>query len=186
MLFRSDITVGGTIEIEVLANDDGGVHGIDEGSVEVLQSPVHGSVSIDSSGVVTYQADPAWTNGTDVLSYRFADSNGNWSNIATVQIDLIDLGSGPLAVFDLAQVGAGSSVEIDVLANDIDPDGDDLDEDSIVIHQQPASGTLSVEGGRVTYTPDPGSTASSDVFTYTVADETGLVSNIATCQVVIS
>ena len=77
-------------------------------------------------------------------------------------------------------------MEIDVLANDIDPDGDELDEESIVIHQQPASGTLSVEDGRVIYTPDPGSTASSDVFTYTVADETGLVSNIATCQVVIS
>ena len=69
---------------------------------------------------------------------------------------------------------------------DIDPDGDELDEESIVIHQQPASGTLSVEDGRVTYTPDPGSTSSSDVFTYTVADETGLVSNIATCQIVIS
>ena len=181
---QAQVSIGGSVDIDVLANDDAGANPLDEDSVTIMQTPQHGSVSVDSDGVVTYDADPAWLNGTDVFTYMVADTAGNWSNVATVQVDLAGGGNqGPHAVFDLAEVDPGTSVEIHVLDNDVHPNGHELDYDSIVIHQQPSHGTITVDSGRVTYTPNAGVTRTSDAFAYSVTDEYGMTSNIATCQV---
>ena len=60
-------------------------------------------------------------------------------------------------------------VNIPVLDNDIDPDGDDLTTvDSILI--QPTNGAVSkIPNGTVTYTPNPGFSG-DDSFTYRVCD----------------
>ena len=85
---------------------------------------------------------------------------------------LVD-GSGnrpPVANDDTATVRSTNTVSIPVLANDTDPDGDDI---HVVGDTQPAHGRLDATVPDVyEYTPDAGYLG-SDEFTYTIADETG-------------
>jgi PKD repeat protein len=74
----------------------------------------------------------------------------------------------PAAADDAATTDAGTPVTIDVLANDTDPDGDDLTVSSV---GDPPNGSTVIDGnGTITYTPDPGFSGANDVFTYTVSD----------------
>ncbi|MCE5276587.1 MAG: tandem-95 repeat protein [Planctomycetaceae bacterium] len=78
--------------------------------------------------------------------------------------------ASPLGYNDAATTTAGKAVVIDVLANDIDPDGDTL---SISQYTQPASGTLvKNSNGTFTYTPAAGF-AGTTSFGYTVTDGKG-------------
>jgi hypothetical protein len=58
---------------------------------------------------------------------------------------------------------------VNVLANDLDPDGDVL---AIVELTQPSNGTVALVENQLIYTPGPGATG-NDTFTYTVADGFG-------------
>ncbi|MFP3900458.1 MAG: Ig-like domain-containing protein [Acidimicrobiia bacterium] len=90
----------------------------------------------------------------------------------------------PVANDDSASVGAGQSVSINVVANDTDANGN-LDPSTVTITGPPAAGTATPNAdGTVTYT-NTDETASSDSFTYTVADTDGLVSNEATVTITI-
>lgn len=80
--------------------------------------------------------------------------------------------SGPLAVDDQAEAGS-DTVQIYVLDNDSDPDGD-LDPTSIALITEPAKGNATVIATgkpRVKYTKRPGE-AGEDHFTYQVCDTT--------------
>ena len=85
-------------------------------------------------------------------------------------------GTPPVANDDSAQVLDGqTSVQIDVLDNDTDADGDALSIAGIV---QPSHGTAVVDSGQIRYTPTPGYVG-VDSFQYTATD--GIyVSNAAT------
>jgi cytochrome c len=73
----------------------------------------------------------------------------------------------PVAGDDAASTLQGSAVDVAVLGNDTDPDGDDLSVESAT---DPANGTTAVnEDGTVRYTPDAGF-AGTDTFDYTVSD----------------
>ena len=61
------------------------------------------------------------------------------------------MNSAPVADDDTATTLEDNAVAIDVLANDMDPDGDSL---SVVPVMLPSNGMISVAGGIVTYTPD--------------------------------
>ncbi|RMD97177.1 MAG: tandem-95 repeat protein, partial [Calditrichaeota bacterium] len=103
----------------------------------------------------------------------------------------LDLSSGtgnlpPVAVDDAVSTAEGVAVEIDVLANDTDPDGS-LDPTTVAIDSLPANGLAVVDSvtGLVTYSPDSGFVG-VDSFTYTVQDDSGAVSNIATVTVTVN
>jgi hypothetical protein len=68
-----------------------------------------------------------------------------------------------------------------VLANDTSSGGT-LDPTSIKIVVAPTHGTAAVSGGQVTYTPAMGY-AGLDTFQYTVQDNLGTTSNVATVSV---
>jgi outer membrane protein OmpA-like peptidoglycan-associated protein len=77
---------------------------------------------------------------------------------------------GPNAVNDTFQVNKGSSSNaLSVLANDTDPEGDTL---TIVSVTNPAHGTVSISGGALSYTPNPGYLG-TDMFQYTIKDTYG-------------
>ena len=81
----------------------------------------------------------------------------------------------PTAAADSATVDAGSSVKINVLANDSDPDGS-LDVGSVRITTSPDHGTAAADSsGNVTYTPAPGFSG-QDAFAYSVSDNQGAAS----------
>ena len=84
---------------------------------------------------------------------------------------VLDLNSAPPdARTDFATVDENSSVVINVLANDFDPDGDPLSVDGIL---QADHGSVFDNGdGTVTYTPDP-NFVGTDTFWYWVEDNNG-------------
>jgi PKD repeat protein len=76
----------------------------------------------------------------------------------------------PDAVDDAASVAEDGSVDVDVLANDADPDGDTL---AVVGVSDPANGTATVNtDGTIRYVPDA-DFHGTDSFTYTVSDGHG-------------
>jgi Bacterial Ig domain/RTX calcium-binding nonapeptide repeat (4 copies)/Divergent InlB B-repeat domain len=76
----------------------------------------------------------------------------------------------PTAVADSARTGRDTPVDVDVRANDNDPDGDALTVESVT---QPQHGTAAIQpNGRIRYTPASGYEG-SDGFTYTVGDGRG-------------
>jgi PKD repeat protein len=84
----------------------------------------------------------------------------------------------PVAVNDAAQLAAGGTIVIPVLANDSDPDGNPLQ----VLRADPgAYGTVSTNGTTVTYVHD-GSNGLTDSFSYKIGDGLGATA-IATVQV---
>jgi hypothetical protein len=101
---------------------------------------------------------------------------------------VIEVGRSPTAADDALVAttradGASMSVSIDVLANDVDPDGDDLT--GIEVVSQPASGFALVnEDLTITYTPDDGF-AGVDSLTYLAIDSRGAQSNEATVTIAV-
>ncbi|MDA0813920.1 MAG: FG-GAP-like repeat-containing protein, partial [Verrucomicrobia bacterium] len=97
----------------------------------------------------------------------------------------VDSGSGnhaPTALADSALTAFQTAVDIDLLANDSDPNGDPL---TIVNLTQAASGVVNQSGGIVTYTPAEG--FSGDVtFTCQVDDGGGGISQVATVTVTVA
>lgn len=73
----------------------------------------------------------------------------------------------PIAADDSASTAAGSSVTVDVLANDVDPDGDSLFPSAV---SDPPGGSASANpDGTITYLPDAGFIG-TDSFTYQASD----------------
>ncbi|SEB04138.1 Ig-like domain-containing protein [Rubrimonas cliftonensis] len=84
-------------------------------------------------------------------------------------VDALGLNTGPVAVDDAASTTRGAPVEIAVLANDRDPDGDPL---AVATASAAENGSVALLGDGVVYTPDP-LFVGVDRFTYTVSDGRG-------------
>ena len=163
----------GHVAIPVLANDadaDG-----DSLSVKSIFVPgdMHGSASPDGDSVmVHYTSTDRDYNGPDRFWYVVEDSKGA-VDTALVSITVTPVNDPPLPMPDSATVVQDGSILIDVLANDIDPDGDTLLPGSTTYYPDgiisPSHGTAAWENGKVRYTPSPGYTG-SDSFIYWVSD----------------
>ena len=96
---------------------------------------------------------------------------------------LADSGSNlsPITTPDTATLAKNSSVLIDVLANDSDPNGDAITLSGV---SGALNGTAAIESNQVLYTPNA-DFVGSDTLTYTVSDGNGGVSN-GTIDVVVS
>jgi hypothetical protein len=90
----------------------------------------------------------------------------------------------PAALADSATVTSGGEVIIDLASNDFAPVGF-IDPATITIVSDPLNGTVLVNGdGTVTYTHD-GLGSTSDSFTYTIQDDQGNVTNVATVTITV-
>ncbi len=170
----------------VLANDadpDGDTLTI-EG---IADQPGHGSATLEPDGTVTYRPDPGFT-GTDQFTYIVLDTEGARA-IGHVMVGVAprpETNRAPAANDDtIAVLGSVAVVELDVLSNDHDPDGDRL---TIVEVSQPTQGTLNLtDDGRVVFEGEAfvgeafvdeqqsrGRTGTPTLsFTYTVSDGNG-------------
>lgn len=147
-------------------------------SLTITSPPQQGTVTVNStSGAVTYQ--PAYGySGTDSFQYTVHDDLGALSNVASVSVRVQP---APVAVNDIAFVQANQNVTINVLANDTSAGGT-LDRASITIVVSPAHGTAVVMNGEVVYTPTI-SYSGIDTFQYSVQDNLGTPSNVATVSI---
>ncbi|MDE2653063.1 MAG: Ig-like domain-containing protein [Gemmatimonadota bacterium] len=162
------------VEIPVLDNDtdlDG-----DRLRVRSVSPARHGTAEVAADGAnVTYVPDPNY-HGADRFAYVVADADG-LADTATVEVTVTPVNDAPEAADDRATTREDEAVEIPVLDNDADLDGDRLRVQSV----SPAGhGTAEVaaDGTNITYTPDA-NYHGPDRFTYVVADAGGLADTAA-------
>jgi len=167
------------INIDVLQNDSDA----DGDSLDVtnLTQPSNGSVTLKNNSTVDYKPDPSFF-GVDTFTYTANDGTDD-SNVATVTVTVTEVITPPVAVDDTASgVENVNKINIDVLQNDSDPNGDPL---AVTNLTQPSNGSVSLKNNNtVDYTPDP-SFFGVDTFTYTANDGTD-DSNVATVTVTVT
>jgi uncharacterized repeat protein (TIGR01451 family) len=154
-----------SVDVDVLANDtdaDG-----DTLVVSASTQPANGTVSCTTT-TCTYVPTAGFT-GTDSFTYTISDGRGG-TDTATVTVTVsAPPNTPPTAADDVQSTVAGTPVDVNVLGNDTDPDGDTL---TITGSTNGANGTVSCTASVCTYTPDPGFTG-TDTFTYTISDGNG-------------
>ncbi len=172
-----------SVAIAVLDNDSDSDSKINLASVTVMTQPTHGSTSVNTgTGVVTYVPDDDYS-GIDTFYYRVDDVYGGQSAVAKVTITVTAVADDPVAVADVAETNEDEPIIVDVLANDTDSDtGDSMDSSTLIVAIQPLHGVATVESGQILYEPEIDYTG-SDVFSYTVRDSTGRLSNSAEVRV---
>jgi hypothetical protein len=170
------LTANQSVTLNVLSNDtsDGGT--LNAASVNIIVAPIHGTVVV-KNGQVVYIPTQGYA-GVDAFQYSVQDNLGTVSNMATVSLSVQP---PPVASNDTASLQANQSATIDVLAND-KSDGGTLDAASVSIAAPPAHGTASVKNGEIVYVPATGYSG-SDTFEYSVKDNLGAPSNVATVSV---
>ncbi len=116
----------------------------------VVTPPAHGRVIL-SNGTMYFTAEVGYF-GTDSFTYRVSDVYGGVSNPATVSLTMKSPNNSPVARNDSASTQEDTPVNINVLANDSDPDGNPL---SVSIPSVSTdTGTFSVNpDNTVTYLP---------------------------------
>jgi hypothetical protein len=178
------VVEGGTATISILANDTAPTGGFDLASIVFTDLPIRGTIVKNADGTVTY-THSGNESTSDTFRYTVKGTNGVVSNEATVSITITPVNDAPVANNDTASVVEGGSVNIPVLSNDSDIEGN-IDLTSVVIVSQPANGTVGVntQTGVVNYVHN-GGPSTSDSFTYTFKDNQGVVSNVATVSITI-
>ncbi|MAS03280.1 MAG: hypothetical protein CL534_01030, partial [Ahrensia sp.] len=153
--------------IDVLANDsdaDG-----DTLTIDGTPTAEHGTVTVNPDGTLNYTPDADF-NGSDTITYSVSDGNGGTAT-GTVVVTVTPVNDGPVASDDAYTTTAGSALtNLDVLANDSDPEGDTL---SIEGTPTAANGTVTVNAdGTINYTPDAGFVGTDEI-SYVVTDGNG-------------
>ena len=156
------------VDINVISNDtdaDG-----DTLSVTALTTPSNGTAAIMAGSTTTVTYTPnANFNGTDGFDYTVSD--GTDTTTGTVNVTVTAVNDPPIAVDDSASTPEGTAININVVSNDTDAEGDTL---SVTAVTTPTNGTAAITTGStttVTYTPNAGFTG-TDGFDYTVSDGT--------------
>jgi len=174
-------------DIDVLANDTDADGTIDATTLIIVADTTNGTTSINATtGVVTYTPNGGF-DGADSFTYTVNDNNGSTSNTATVSItvEAAPANQAPTAGNDSATTPFETVVDINVLANDTDADGT-VDATTVTIVTNTTNGTTNINAttGVVTYTPNAGFSG-ADSFTYTINDDLGAISNVATVSITI-
>ncbi|MCB0033020.1 MAG: tandem-95 repeat protein, partial [Anaerolineales bacterium] len=148
------------VVIPVLNNDidpDG-----DPLTITAAGPAANGAVAI-SGATITYTPNANF-NGVDSFSYTISDGQASASATVTVFVNAIN-DDPPVANNDSGTTTLNTSVNIEVLANDFDPDNDAI---SISAVGTAANGSTSFlpGGSTVLYVPNAGFTG-TDTFTYT-------------------
>ena len=153
----------GQHNLAVLANDSA----VANGTVTVTSAPQLGSAVVDAvSGSVTYTSNLN-ASGTDAFAYQVTVGT-QVSNSANVTLTITPVNDAPVAVNNNFSAIANQLVQLNVLANDTDPDGA-ADLAAAVLVTPPAAGATVTggAGGVFAFNATAGGTYS---FTYQARD----------------
>ena len=180
-----NVTTGSRVTGNILSNDidvDGDVLSVTPQSF----FNVYGTINLLSDGSFTYDAGAL--TGTDTFTYTMSDGTVTTTGTITFNVTAA-INQAPVANDDYVTVSRNTgvlanSVTVVVASNDSDPDTDgSLDLTSVDTSTSPNNGSVVVNAdGTITYTPRAGFRG-SDAFSYTIRDNLGLISNIATVRV---
>ncbi|MCK4333110.1 MAG: tandem-95 repeat protein, partial [Thermoplasmatales archaeon] len=163
---NATVTEDSTNNVLLVLNNDFDIDG-DTISIINVSTPMNGTATY-TANFVYYTPDPDY-DGLDQFNYTISDTNNETDN-ATVYINVTGTNDPPNANADSFTVFEDSSLnELDVLANDNDPEGDVLTITSVT---QPTNGVVTFTSNYVYYTPDP-DFVGNDAFTYSISDGNG-------------
>ena len=155
----TDADTGDTLSINVV------------NGVAVISNPSNGTAALKTGSTteITYTPNANF-NGTDSFTYEVSDGNGGTAT-GTVNVTITAVNDDPVAVDDSVTTNEGTAVDIDVIANDTDVDGDAL---SVTAVSNEVNGIATIKSGsttEVTFTPTASFTGTAS-FDYTVSDGT--------------
>ena len=169
------------ITIKVLDNDVDRDDGIDPGSIDITE-PTGGSFVATLAGEVKFTPDPEFS-GNARAKYTVRDYAGAESNTSDIKIKVNSINDAPVAVNDAAETDEGISIVIKILSNDYDVDGS-IAQSTVRIKGESGGSFAVNNNGEVRFTPSPGFTGTATA-TYTVKDDDGLESKVATITVTV-
>ncbi|MEH6711008.1 MAG: Ig-like domain-containing protein [Paraglaciecola polaris] len=165
------------LTFSALANDvdvDNDTLSIDSVSVDV------GSVSVNGDGDIVY-VPPGDFNGPATISYTIADGTGLFAS-STVAVNVQNVNDTPIAVGESATIAEDAVLDLNVLSNDSDIDGDVLSVASV----SASVGTVSVgNNGNIVFNP-PANYFGPVTISYTVSDGNGGVASASVALTVTS
>jgi gliding motility-associated-like protein len=125
-----------------------------------VTTPAHGTATFNGTQII-YTPNSSFV-GTDTLTYTVTDVDGsnNQSNTSTIFVTVSRV--APIVLNDVTTTVSNTAKTITVGANDLDPQGA-MSAPQIITN--PASGTLTVVGDDIVYTPSSGFVG-TDNFTY--------------------
>ncbi len=157
------------VEIPVLVNDFD-PYGGDTIVITAFDPPLNGNALFDDEGVFTYTPNPDFI-GIDSFTYTICD-NGTPVLCDTATV-VINVGSDelpnnpPVAVDDEVTTPPDTPINIPILGNDSDPDGDNI---VVTFISVPGHGTAELVDGEVVFTPEE-SYVGDDFFSYVICDD---------------
>ncbi|MCZ3389903.1 MAG: Ig-like domain-containing protein [Actinomycetia bacterium] len=124
---------------------------------------------------ITFKVLATGSQNVSGMIYDFSGSSYHYNDDGGAEPNLLSLTStyapiAPDAVNDNGTTNEDTNVDIDVLANDSDVNGN-LNPSSLSVATQPSDGTASVVGGQIRYSPSANFNG-SDSFTYQICDST--------------
>jgi LPXTG-motif cell wall-anchored protein len=150
------------VTIDVLANDSD----IDGGALSISSATQgSGGSVVVVNGQLVYTPTLGFV-GSDSFTYVVSDGNGG-TDQATVNVTVNQTAQAPVASNDQATIGEDTSIDVNVLSNDSDPNGDPI---VVTRVSDGTNGTTSINNdGSVRYQPAP-DFFGTDSFTYEVCD----------------
>ncbi|MEL6401536.1 MAG: Ig-like domain-containing protein, partial [Cyanobacteria bacterium J06626_4] len=160
------------VVINVLTNDTDA--DADILTVTAVGAATNGEAVINEDGTVTYTPTTGFS-GEDSFTYTVSD--GEAETTGTVAVTVNNVNEAPVAVDDTITTDEDVAIDVPVLSNDTDADGDTL---TVTAVGTATNGEAVInEDGTVTYTPTTGFSG-EDTFTYTVSDgEAETTGNVA-------
>ncbi|MGD1332309.1 Ig-like domain-containing protein [Vibrio harveyi] len=164
------------VTIDVLANDSDPEN--DQLTITNASVPAEqGTVTIVDGKLVFTPAENF--NGDATISYTISD--GQLTDDATVAVTVNPVNDAPVAVNDAVSTDEDTAVTIDVLANDSDPENDQL---TITNASVPAEqGTVTIVDGKLVFTPAENFNGDATI-SYTISD--GQLTDDATVAVTVN
>ncbi len=176
---EAETPLNASVTIPVLANDsdpDG-----DNLTVTLGSEPMNGTAVVNPDGTITYTPDEGF-EGMDYLTYILCDDGQPvLCDTAYVEINVgVDTGNqAPVATDDAVGTLIGTPVDINIMENDSDPDGDEITFGGLTV--LPSNGSaLPNPDGTITYVPNTGFIG-TDCFEYQICDPAGLCDTAQVC-----
>jgi gliding motility-associated-like protein len=150
--------------------------GFTTAQLTITNPPTNGVVGIDTdTNCLTYVPNTQFV-GSDSLLVNACNSNNVCFDII-IYLTVLPISDPPLTQNDTVSTTVNTSVNIDVLSNDTDPDNDLLT--AVIISTYPSQSGASVQVNSdlsVSYNP-PSSYIGTDSFAYVITDATGELSD---------
>jgi len=167
-----------SLGIDITTSDPNG----DTVSYTITSGVSDGTLDCSNVPSCTYTPDTDFV-GTDSFEFEACD-NDSPQNCATATVTINVINQAPNAVDDSPSTSEDTDLNIDVRANDTEPDGDALSQPTVT--SGPSNGTTTVEtDGTITYSPALNHNG-SDSFTYEICDDDATNSRCDTATVTIT